>query len=153
MLTDWISKFKRIWTRQIAKRQIHRSHCLLLFGGGGGAISIYWVVNHFQIKGHGSFWFRFLWSGTNSLRCTISEIRRELHVNLPSETPKLFMSPTSNHIAGFGSFVSSLILSETLYIVFSPDVWLERKIHVMCMTLHFQSSARWRHDRKWWRSL
>ena len=30
----------------------------------------------------------------------------------------LFFSPTSSQIAGFGSYVSSLILIETLYIMF-----------------------------------
>ena len=32
------------------------------------------------------------------------------------------MSPTSNQIAGFGSCVSSLILSETLYTVLSSGI-------------------------------
>ena len=35
---------------------------------------------------------------------------------------KLFMSPTSNRIAGFGSCVSGLILSETMYIVLSSGI-------------------------------
>ena len=43
-------------------------------------------------------------------------------LTITSQTHLLFMSPTSNHIAGFGSCLSSLILSETLYIVFSSGI-------------------------------
>ena len=53
------------------------------------------------------------------------------------------MSPTSNQIAGFGLCVSSLIIRETLHILFLSGIWLETKIHVVCMNLHLQSSARW----------
>ena len=35
---------------------------------------------------------------------------------------KSFMSPTPNHIAGFGLCASSLILSKALYIVFSSGI-------------------------------
>ena len=43
--------------------------------------------------------------------------------------------------SGFGSCVSSLILSETLFILFSSC--LEGRIHVVCMSLHLQLSVGW----------
>ena len=42
----------------------------------------------------------------------------------PSLARQLFISPASNEIAGFGSCVSSLMLSETLSVVFSFGICL-----------------------------